>query len=72
MLSGLVELTEVGEPGAEALGPERIDAKHVRNKAESVACLREQPLQAGRQVGLVGNREPGAGVGIGFGVVRGV
>ena len=62
ILGRLVQLAEVRKPRAQTLRPERIDAKHVRHEPEPLARLGEQALQAGRQVGLVGDRKPRSGL----------
>ena len=41
---GLVQLPEVREPGAQALGPKGVDAEHVRHEPNSLSRLREQTL----------------------------
>ncbi len=55
---GLMQLAEVGKPRAEPLRPKRIDAKDVGHEAEPLAGFGEQAPQIGRQLRLVGHREP--------------
>ena len=58
----LVEHPEVCEPGGEPFGAVRVGAEDVRDEADALARGTEQALQLGRQVGLVGDREPGDAV----------
>ena len=57
-----MQLTKVCEPGAQTLRAECPNAEHVRNESQALPRLREQSLEIGRQVLLVRNRKPRAGV----------
>ena len=58
VLGRLVQLPEVGEPRAQALGTEGVHPEYVRDEAETLTRLDEQSPQAVRQLVLVGHREP--------------
>ena len=55
----LVQQPEVREPRRQPLGAEGVGLEHVRDEPDLLARLAEQALELGREVGLVGDGEPG-------------